>query len=117
MSQPSYTDPAVSARLRELAQLLREAHHLSPDARKSLAALVEELSGAMAVCPLSAPDQTHLVEDTAHLVETLHQQEHTGLLAAASKRLEETAVRAEAEAPLTTGIIRRLIDALANLGI
>jgi len=115
MSQP--TDPAVSARLRQLAQLIREAHHLGPDAQKSLADLVDELSGALASCSLSDPKQTHLVEGTAHLVEALHQQKPGGRLAAATKRLEEAAIRAEAEAPLATGIVRRLIDTLANLGI
>jgi hypothetical protein len=117
MSQPSPIDPAVSARLRQLAQLLREAHHLKPETQQALANLVQELSGALASSAPSAANQAHLVEGTAHLVEALHQQKHAGFLAAASKRLEEAAVRAEAEAPLATGIVRRLIDTLANLGI
>jgi Domain of unknown function (DUF4404) len=117
MSQPSPIDPAVSDRLRQLAQLLRDAHHLGPQARQSLAELVEELSQALAANPLSPASQGHLVEGTSNLVEALHQQQHAGLLASAGKRLEETAVRAEAEAPLATGIVRRLIDTLANLGI
>ena len=32
-------------------------------------------------------------------------------------RLREAAVRAEVQAPVATGIVRRLIDTLANLGI
>jgi hypothetical protein len=117
MSQPGPGDPAVNERLRQLAQLLREANHLGPEDRKSLADLVEELGGALAASPLSPANQSHLAEGTEHLVDALHQQKHAGLLAAAGKRLEETAVRAEAEAPLATGILRRLIEALANLGI
>jgi len=117
MSQPSTIDPAVSARLRQLVQLLRDTHHLGPEAQKSLADLVEELSGSLASCAPSASNQTHLAETTAHLVEALHQQKDASFLATAKKRLEEAAIRVEAEAPVATGIVRRLIDALANLGI
>src|SRR5262245_33985352 len=73
MSQPSPTDPAVSARLRQLAQLLREAHHRGPEAQQELANVVEELSGALASGATSAQGQAHLAETTAHLVEALHQ--------------------------------------------
>jgi hypothetical protein len=113
MSQPAANDPA--ARLRELARLLRQTYHLGPEAQQSLANLVEELSGVLDVP--SAPAQAHLADSTAHLVEAIHHQKDTGLLNAAKRRLETAAVRAETEAPVATGIVRRLIEALANLGI
>jgi hypothetical protein len=116
MSQPSPTDPAVTDRLRQLAQTLREADHLEPEAQKALADLVDELSGALTSCPVSDSNRKHLVEGTAHLVEALRHQKPAGRLTAV-QRLEEAAIRAETEAPLATGIVRRLIDTLANLGI
>ena len=59
----------------------------------------------------------HLAESSTHLVEALHRRHHAGLIAAAKERLEEAASRAEAEAPVATGLARRLIDTLANMGI
>ena len=64
-----------------------------------------------------AVEAAHLAESSAHLVEALHRKHHAGLIAAAKERLEEAATRAEAEAPVATGLARRLIDTLANLGI
>lgn len=110
MAQPSSGDPA---RLRELAGLLRAADHLSPEAQQALADLVEELSGALPGTAASA----QLAESAAHLAAALHEQKDPGLLERARQRLEEAALRAETEAPVATGVVRRLIDALANLGI
>lgn len=111
MSQPA--DPA--SRLRHLAQRLREADHLDPEAQKSLADILDELSKSLVPGPESSEQHKHLAESAAHLAEALHQQRDTGLIARARRRLEEAAVRAEA--PVATGIVRRLIDTLANLGI
>jgi len=113
MAQPLPTDPAP--RLRQLAELLRDADHLPPEALQTLADLLEELSTSVA--PGGATSERHLAESVAHLVEALHQRHDTGFLAGARRRLEEAAVKAEAEAPVATGIVRRLIDTLANLGI
>lgn len=104
-------------RLQELAQLLRSADHLSPEAKAELATLVEELGQSLDPARLSDPARAHLQDHAAHLIEALHGQADEGLLGSAKKRLEETAVRLEAEAPQATGIVRRLIDAIANLGI
>lgn len=115
MSQPSPSDP--SPRLRQLAQLLREAHHLDPEAQQSIADILDELSGALGPGSVSSADHAHLAESAAHLVEALHQQKDPGFLASARRRLEAAALRTESEAPVVTGIVRRLIDALANVGI
>jgi hypothetical protein len=115
-TSPSPGDLPIATRLRELAQRLREAPHLGPAAQAELADLVEELGRSLSPTPV--PDaQAHLAESTAHLVQSLHEQKDRGFLAAARKRLEEAAVRAEAEAPLASGLAVRLIDTLANLGI
>jgi hypothetical protein len=68
--------------LQELAQRLRAADHLGPEAQQAIADLVD-----------------------------------AGLLAAARHRFEAAVTRAELEAPMATGIARRLIETLANLGI
>src|SRR3954471_20830623 len=119
------TDPAplqpdavttVRARLLEVVPMLRGARHIEPDARRALADLVDEL---IRVMDPNAPaaQATHLAESSTHLVQALHRKHHAGLIAAAKERLEEAATRAEAEAPVATGLARRLIDTLANMGI
>ena len=40
-----------------------------------------------------------------------------GVLAAARDGLEEAIIRVESEAPVTAGAFRRLLDALANIGL
>lgn len=117
--QPQKTDSGVEVKsnLQELAQLLRQADHLEPDAQRELADLVDELAKVLGPVASPSAETKHLTDNTAHLVHALHQQHPPGLLAAARKRLEESALRAESEAPLATGIVRRLLDALANLGI
>jgi hypothetical protein len=39
------------------------------------------------------------------------------LLSAARERLDDAVVRAEVQAPVLSGVIRRLLDALAHIGI
>jgi hypothetical protein len=110
------TSSDFQAQLPEIVRLLREAHHLSPEARQTLADLVEEL-GKSTACPTPSAETAHLTDTAAQLARALHQRQDAGPLAAAKEKLEEAAVRAEAEAPLAAGIVRRLIDALTNLGI
>ncbi len=115
MSQPSTSD--ASARLRQLADLLRAAPHLGPEMQASLADLMEELSNSLGPAPALSDKQAHLADSAAHLADALRQQKDAGLLAHAKKRLEEAAIRTEGEAPVATGVVQRLIDTLANLGI
>ena len=116
MTDPSPTASPVRANLLEVARLLREAHHLDAAAQRELADLVDELAGVLD--PAAPSDQAaHLAETSAHLARALHDPHHPGLLAAAKARLEDAAARAEVNAPVATGVARRLIDALARLGI
>jgi hypothetical protein len=107
---------ALRSNLQELAQLLRETPHLEPDAQQELADLVAELSQALAGNLTSAEAQ-HLGQNAVHMIKALHEQRDQDYLSAARDRLRDAAVRAEVKAPVATGIVRRLIDALTNLGI
>lgn len=113
---PSTEAATVRTRLQELVPLIRETRHIERDAQQALADLVDELIRLMD--PLApAAQSAHLAESSTHLVEALHRKHHAGLIAAAKDRLEAAATRAEAEAPVATGLARRLIDTLANMGI
>jgi hypothetical protein len=120
MTEPAPPGPdsaaTVRTRLQEVVPLLRESRHIDPDVQQALADLVDEL---IRVMDPHAPalEAAHLAESSTHLVQALHRKQHAGLLAAATERLEEAATRAEAEAPVATGLARRLVDLLANLGI
>ena len=115
MTDPSH-GPPIRANLLEVARLLRKADHLEPEAQSELADLVDELAGALD--PAAPGEQAaHLAESSAHLARALHDQHHPGLIEAARRRLEDAAARAEVHAPVATGVARRLIEALARLGI
>ncbi len=120
MTEPTHpspdTDVAVRAQLQEVVLLLRTSRHVEPEVQEALADLVNELIRVMDPHPPAA-EAAHLAESSAHLVEALHRKHSAGLIAAAKDRLEEAATRAEAGAPVATGLARRLIDTLANLGI
>jgi hypothetical protein len=108
--------PDVRAKLQELTALLRDAEHLEPDTQEELADLLDELSRALDPA-VSSVEGTRLAANAARLVQALHDQQDHTLLTAARERLRQAAIRAEAQAPMVTGIVRRLIDALSNLGI
>jgi hypothetical protein len=106
----------IKHHLLECAALLRQAEHLDPRAQQALADLVVELAGALD--PAAASQHTaHLAECSAELARALHQQQDTGLVAAARRRLEAAAARAEAEAPVATGVARQLVDVLSGVGV
>jgi hypothetical protein len=111
--QPS----SVQRTLQELAGRLREADHLDPEAQQSVADLVEELSRTLHPEQLSSGETTQLAESAAHLARALEEGRDPGVLLAAKHRLEAAVVGAEARAPVVVGVVRRLIDALANIGI
>jgi hypothetical protein len=113
---PAGPAPDPAARLLELAGLVRGADHLAPEARAALAGVLAELAGALGPGG-PGPDAAHLAESAAQAARALHEQNQHGLLAAARERLEAAAARAEAKAPVTTGVARRLIDLLAEIGI
>ena len=121
MAEQQPSTPAVPPEVRDslhiVSQLLREAHHLGPEAQYQLAEVVDELSRALGATTISPAEVAHLRESTTRLVEALHQRHDEGLLAAARDRMEEAAAALEARAPTLAGITRRLLDTLSNLGI
>lgn len=114
---PTDAGPAdARTRLIELARLLRDARHLDDAERGELADLVAELAEALGPAAPS-PQVDHLAEAAAHLVQALHEKHDAGPIAAARRRLEDATARAEARAPVATGLARQLIDTLADIGI
>jgi hypothetical protein len=117
---PEPSAPAVSAiqaRLQDVARLLRKSSSLDPEAQRALAELVAELSKTLEKAPVPPTEVAHLAESTAHLAEALHHQNDRGMLGAARDRLERAVIRAEIRSPLAVGLARRLLDALANIGV
>lgn len=121
MPEPNPVPPRdkidLEASLHELSQRLREAEPLGPDTQRSLANLLDELARALHPTAQPSEEAAHLAFSSAHLAETLKQKKDRGAIAAAIRRLEEAATRAETEAPVAAGFARQLLDALANLGI
>lgn len=120
MSQPApepNSQPSVAERLHEIAHLLREGDHLSPQAQQELARLTDELGQALRSTAVPSAEATHLADSAAHLIESLHHNEPSGTLAVARDRLEQAVLSAEASTPFVAGVARRILDALANLGI
>jgi hypothetical protein len=117
LSNPPPPGDQVQTHLHELAAVLREAHHLGPEAQKALADLVDEFSKALAPSTATSSETAHLAQTAASLARALHQQHNPTLLSAAKQRLEQAALRAEAQAPMATGVARRILDTLADLGI
>lgn len=107
----------MCADLQELGRLLREAGHLEPETQRELAGLLEELGSELGSTALPSAQATHLAETVSRLARSLHEQQHSGLLAVTRDRLHEAARAAEVEAPVMTGIVRRFIDVLASIGI
>lgn len=107
----------VLACLHEVAQFLRQAHHLEPEAQRALADLVDELSRSVNPADLPSVETAHLAQTTAQLARALDQQHDETVVARARDRLEAAAAQAEVQAPLATGLARRVLDVLANLGI
>jgi hypothetical protein len=97
--------------------MLRESGSLDPEARHVLAELVDELSKVLNESNPPPAEVAHLGESAAHLAESLHRQHDQGLLGKARDRLGAAVLRAEAYAPVAAGLARRLLDALANIGI
>jgi hypothetical protein len=109
--------PELKARLHAIAQRLRQPGPVDPEAQRALAELVDELSASLGSADVPPAEVAHLAESTAHLAESLHHRHNPGLVGNARDRLEQAALNAEARAPLAVGLARRLLDALANIGI
>jgi len=101
----------------ELAQKLREADHLGPQAQHAVADLLDELSRAIPATSVDPQEAAHLAASASHLADALRQPREANALRAALQRFEGAVARAEARAPLASGIASRIIETLANLGI
>ena len=102
--------------IEDLARRLHEAEHLEPQARSEVAHLLRELAAELDQ-PDPSPHAHQLAHGTAQLVHAVKERHEPGLVEASRERLEEAVVRAEAKAPVATGIVLRLIDVLAATGI
>jgi Domain of unknown function (DUF4404) len=107
----------VQTRLREVAQMLRKSGSYDAATQRILVELVDELNAALKAENVPPTEVARLAESTALLAESLHQQHSRGILGTARDRLEGAMIDAEAHAPTAVGLARRLLDALANIGI
>ena len=105
-----------AAALHAVARALRETPHLGREGKQALADFLEALD-APETATASPEDMRRLTDRATALLHALHHQHDAGVLAEARDRLEESVLRVEAEAPVTAGAFRRLLDALANIGI
>jgi phosphoglycolate phosphatase-like HAD superfamily hydrolase len=85
--------------------------------RQVLAELIDELSTALKSAQLPSDEVTHLAGTTMHLAEALHHQHDKGMLEKVRDRFEDATAQAEARAPVAVGLARRVLDALAQMGI
>jgi hypothetical protein len=107
----------VEASLHTIAQVLRAAQPVGPEARRALADLVDELGNVLHTAAVAPSDVRHLADSTTHLIQALHHRQDAGRLARARDRLEQAILSIESQAPVAAGLARRVLDALANLGI
>jgi hypothetical protein len=115
---PSGTE--IQIRLHEVARLVRASRTIDPQARQTLAELLDELGtvlGPAAFGAAGSAEVDHLAQTTAHLAESLHHPHDRGRLGQARDALEQAVLSAEAQAPFAAGVVRRLLDALGNIGI
>jgi hypothetical protein len=112
--QPATTAHAKE-QLRTVAKLLHEAHRLDSKAQELLAELVEELGRTLDTLP--SDELAHLSECAAQLVQVAKQSDERRTLKTALDRLEGALVRVDARFPAIAAIGRRLLQALADLGI
>lgn len=114
---PIPTDCApVQQELHEIANLLRQGKRLQPVVRDEIAALLEELGRAVMSSAVPTPEVLHLARSASLVGQHLHEPDH-GQYGSLRARLDESLQKAAAQAPAVVGIVRRLLDALADIGI
>lgn len=117
--QPANTPSLAEVRtlLHTIAELLRHARHLGPEAQALVADLIDELSVALESPAVPNEEIAKLTECATHLVQAVSEKREAGMLAAANERLERAAVAVETGAPGLANLTRRLAEMLSNLGI
>jgi hypothetical protein len=112
---PEATPAGLAVTLHAVAEMLRDDRPLGLDARRALAELLDEIGRALGSAPVPPAEVSHLAESTAHFIAALRQPgEH---VTSARERLEAALLGVEARAPVVAGVVRRFLDALANIGI
>jgi hypothetical protein len=106
----------IETRLREVARLLQTAPDLDPEARRTLATLIEELGTSLRSATVSPDEAAHLAGTAAHLADALHQQDEDRV-GQARGGLQQAVLAVEARAPFAAGLAHRLLEALATIGI
>jgi hypothetical protein len=117
LDQSVPTVPEVRRRLQDAAAMLGASSTLDHQLRRTLADLLSELSRALEQPDAPPAEVSRLADGAAQLAEALHHKPESGLLAAARHRVADLMSDAEAHAPVTVGVVQRLIDAIAGLGI
>jgi hypothetical protein len=115
MPEPQQPPSDVSARLREVARLVREADHLDPEAQQSLADLAEQMADSLSRPHAPTAHEVELGQLAGELIAALQREEKAP--AATRHRFQEAIVAAETRAPLAAETARELLDVIANLGI
>jgi hypothetical protein len=107
----------VHAHLDAISALLRRPHRLDAATQAALADLVDELDKALKLGKIPVEEAMRLAATASRFAETVHREEKAGERTAARDRLLEAAAAAEIKAPLISGLARRVMDALSNVGI
>ena len=107
----------IQTHLHAVAQLLRHADRLTPEAQALLADLVDELGNALESPDVPDQEVAGLTESAAQLAQAVHEKHEPSLLEAAEDRLERAVVNVESRAPVLANLTRQLAEMLANLGI
>jgi GTP1/Obg family GTP-binding protein len=116
-AMPEHTSALVQAHLHTIAQLLRSADHVGPEAQQLLADLVDELGKALASAEVPNEEIAHLTESATLLAKAVQEENAPGVLQKAESRLESAVVAIESKAPALASLTRRLAEMLSNLGI
>ncbi len=106
-----------AATLHAVALALRDTPHLGREAKQALADFLDALDDPQTTAGAPPEDVNRLTDRATKLLHALRHQHDAGVLAEARDRLEEAVLRVESAAPVTAGAFRRLLDALANIGL
>ena len=116
-SQTTPSPEERAAALHAVASALRKTPHLGREAKQALADFLDALDDPETTAAASPADVQRLTDRATKLLHAIRHQRDAGVLAEARDRLEEAVLRVESEAPVTAGAFRRLLDALANIGL